>query len=516
MDCQKSMSHIVLPIFYKVLPSDVRYLNGNFGEAFRLRKKRFDKEDIQEGQRALTEVSNLSGWESEKFANGQEGKLVEEVTKTILTKLRHQSQLDVPKHLVGVDDHVNKIRNWVDIPTSHARMIGIYGMGGIGKTTLAKVIYNALSDIFVDCSFLPDIRETANNSGIPYLQNMLIKEILQIENAIGSIIIITTRYKYVLDQSEFEVDYKYELKELDEVHSLLLFKRHAFRMGHCPEDFEGISYEILSTMGGLPLAIKVIGSYLYGKVDKKVWQDILEKLRTESDRDVQKTLKISYDALEPTQREIFLDIACFLIGENSKYALYMWEDCKLFPSLGIEELKLRCLIKIGDCDEFRMHDQLRDLGRSIFCQGQLPERCLKPWFEDKALRSNMQMEVTEDKALRSNIQVEATECKGFRRNMQTEVNSLLPRLLELSYLFHLEELHLYGYDQLEYFPELTSRLLKLCVDSCPKLILLELDGLKYLEELSIKHYNSIERMDLSQSNLLKGLDIEGCDNLVEI
>lgn len=63
---------------------------------------------------------------------------------------------------------------------------------------------------------------------------------------------------------------------------------------------------------------------------------------------------------------------------------------------------------------------------------------------------------------------------------------------------------------------LPQRLLKLCVYSCPKLILPELDGFKYLEELSIKHYNSIERMDLSQSNLLKGLDIEDCDNLVEI
>ncbi|XP_030545519.2 disease resistance protein RUN1-like [Rhodamnia argentea] len=328
--------------------------------------------------------------------------LVEEVVKTILSKLRHDFQLDVPKHLVGVDDHVNKIRNWVVTPASHARMIGIYGMGGIGKTTLAKVIYNELSNDFEYRSFLPDIRETAHRNGIPHIQNLLIKEIQPIEHQvskvddgislikskfkgkkvlillddvdnqdqlnalarecdwfmIGNIIIVTTRYEAVLDRSEFQVDYKYELNELDEEHSLLLFNRHAFRMGHCSRQFEGISHNILSTMGGLPLAIKVIGSYLYGKTNEKVWQDTLKKLRSEPHRDVQKTLMISFDALEPGHKEIFLDIACFFINENSKFAIYMWEDYEFYPNQGIEELKLRCLVEIRDHGEFRMHEEI--------------------------------------------------------------------------------------------------------------------------------------------------------------
>ncbi|XP_056165749.1 disease resistance protein RUN1-like isoform X2 [Syzygium oleosum] len=428
MDRMKSTSHVVLPIFYKVDPSHVRYLKGSFGEAFHSGTERFNEKDIQEGQRALSEVSYLNGLESEKFANGHEGELVKKVIKTVLGKLQHDFQLDVTKHLVGIRDHVNKIRNWVDTSVSDVRMIGIYGMGGIGKTTLAKVIYNGLSNDFEYRSFLLDIRETAQHNGIPHLQNQLIKEIEPTERQIwnvddginviksrlkgkkvllllddidhlnqlnalarerkwfmpGSTIIVTTRYKAVLDQSEFKVDYKYELNGLDEVHSLLLFNRHAFRTDHSPRDFEDISRDIISTMGGLPLALGVIGSYLYEKTDQEVWRDVLEKLRKEPHGDVQEKLKISYDALDEGHKEIFLDIACFFIGKESKFAIYMWKDCGFYPSQGIEELKLRCFIKIDEDGKLRMHDQLRDLGRKIVHQEGPAERRSRLWVNQEA------------------------------------------------------------------------------------------------------------------------------------
>ncbi|XP_059455059.1 disease resistance protein RPV1-like [Corylus avellana] len=67
-DCKETNGQIVVPVFYKVNPSEVRYhKNKNFGEALAKHEEIFkdDRMKVQRWKTALTEVANLSGWHLE-------------------------------------------------------------------------------------------------------------------------------------------------------------------------------------------------------------------------------------------------------------------------------------------------------------------------------------------------------------------------------------------------------------------------------------------------------------------
>ncbi|KAK3436828.1 hypothetical protein EUGRSUZ_C01356 [Eucalyptus grandis] len=70
LKCKKNGGQIVLPIFYKVKPSQLRNPTGRLRAAINTHKKNLDRIVTQEWEKALEEVSFLKGWESEKDENG--------------------------------------------------------------------------------------------------------------------------------------------------------------------------------------------------------------------------------------------------------------------------------------------------------------------------------------------------------------------------------------------------------------------------------------------------------------
>ncbi|XP_039155984.1 disease resistance protein RUN1 [Eucalyptus grandis] len=402
MKCTNDSSgHVVLPIFYRVKPADVR-----------CEVDVCDPMVAEERKQVLKEISSLKGWESDEIAAGDEGQLVESVVRKVLIELKKALEPVITENSVGIKSPLEKIMKFLD-SCSSTQYVGIHGEGGVGKTTLAKIIYNKLSQRFDHCSFIPNVAESWKCKGIEYLRNQLILDIQkkiehgneqlsatisstfrntevlillddvntnhQLKELVGdrnwfaprSRIIITTREKSILDWAK--VDYKHEHKAMEIDEAEILFARHAFRMDSLPDKFSKLSCEVLSTVRRLPLIVEVIGSYLCGK-SKALWEETKEKLQESQElprKEMQEILEILYNALKFEQKKIFLDIASFLVGSDVRTASCMWDTSDFY--LEIEELIFMSLIKIGDNHELRMHDEVRDFGRSIVREGRCKE-----------------------------------------------------------------------------------------------------------------------------------------------
>ncbi|XP_035546674.1 disease resistance protein RUN1-like [Juglans regia] len=289
-------------------------------------------------------------------------------------------------------------------------MVGIFGVGGIGKTTIAKAVYNRISSKFEGSCFLKNIRETSKTEyGLVQLQETLLSNILGaplvhdiglidrginvIKNrlrskrvflilddvddwgqlkalagnrdwfGLGSRIIITTRDQNLL--SNHEVDATYEVEELNHYEALKLFSLCAIeREKPLDHKYFELSKRIIRYAGGLPLALEVLGLDLRGRSIHE-WESALKDCKRIPHKKIQKILRMSYDDLRESEKNIFLDIACFFKGENVDYVVKILDSCGLNPNIGIKKLMDECLIAIDACNKFEMHDLLQDMGREI-------------------------------------------------------------------------------------------------------------------------------------------------------
>ena len=339
--------------------------------------------------------------------------------------------LFVAKYPVGINSRVKAIKLLSDIESNDVRMVGIYGLGGVGKTTIAKAIYNKFFYHFEGRSFLENVREKSEtNEGMIQLQETILFEILgdrnlkvcnvsrgtnmineslcqkrvliilddvdkldQIEKlfgkcdwfASGSRIIITTRDKHLLGTLGNGLS-TYEVEELDECEAIELFSEHAFRENKPNEDYSELTNQVIRYAKGLPLALVVMGADLYGR-NKLEWKSALDKYEKILNRDIQKILKISYDGLDETERDIFLDIACFFKGHYKDYVVDILEACDLYPICGIPKLIDKCLVTVDQYNMLSMHDLLQHLGREIVRQEspQKPGERSRIWRYEDAL-----------------------------------------------------------------------------------------------------------------------------------
>ncbi|KAG2657543.1 hypothetical protein PVAP13_1KG149200 [Panicum virgatum] len=273
------------------------------------------------------------------------------------------------EHLVGIDGPRDDLVNWMveerESSTKNLKVLSIVGLGGLGKTTLAKEVYRKIQgnfhcQAFVSISQKPNVKKIMKDvvSQLPckkeftedidfwdekkfiaklreLLQNkrylIVIDDIWSIsawgtikyafpENNLSSRIIATTRIVDVARSCcpHGDIDRIYEMEGLNDLHSKRLFFKRTFGSeDQCPDVLKQVSNKILKKCGGLPLAIISISSWLANRPKvKDEWERISRSIASALDKNpslegMNSILSLTYNDLPTNLKTCLLYLSIF-------------------------------------------------------------------------------------------------------------------------------------------------------------------------------------------------------------
>ncbi|CAN1255546.1 Disease resistance protein RUN1 [Linum perenne] len=408
--------HRVLPIFYNLDPSDVTSDSGSYATIIdrEYKGRSTYSKDKKRWMDALKAVANCSGHTSEAIKI--ESELIIEIVQDVQKQLIDMSSIIKSANLVGMGSRILEVERLLAMDVlEDTRIIGLWGMGGVGKSTLAKACYGRITllnkgikQLFVRniseiCGKHQGVEEVVrklysklldeNNIDyedldITYRRERLsrmrvfvvldnVETLLQLEQlglgdvsnltktfATGSRIVVTTRNKKVLQNAMTKI---YDLECLNDEESTRLFSLHAFKQDLPRDNWTDKSRLALSYCKGNPLALKILGGALFGE-DIHYWDSFLSGLRQTGQLEIQNVLRKSYDTLAAEEKKIFLDVAC-LLHDISRSGLITYMEtihpssCAKVKDL-IDRSLLTC-VSSENGEKIEVHDLLKTMAWNI-------------------------------------------------------------------------------------------------------------------------------------------------------
>ncbi|CAN6848380.1 unnamed protein product, partial [Brassica oleracea] len=570
MKCRDEYKQPVLPIFYKVDPSDVRKQKGDFGKVFDETCLGKTEEVKDTWRKALKDVAGIAGYD---FSNcDSEADLINKVASDVTAVLGFTPSKDFD-NFVGIEPRIIEIKSKLILQSEEVKVIVLVGPAGIGKTTTARVLYNQLSPGFPFSTFLENIRgnyekpcgndyslklrfhqnllsQLLNQKDIVVghlgvAQNMLSdKKVLAVLDEVdnlwqleemakqrewvgpGSIIIITTEDVKLLKQLRLGIDHIYKMKFPTRDESLEIFCQYAFDQNSPYDGFQELAREVTWLAGNLPLGLRVMGSYLRG-MSKEYWIKALPRLRSSLNTEIESTLRFSYDALSDKDKALFLHLACFFGNFKVDSVKRCLEKRGLDVDHGLDVLAHKSLISIVE-GYLNMHSLLQQLGREIVKKPSLKERQflmdakeISDLLDENTVTGEVLGIMLDASNQSEEVHISKSAFEGMNTLQFLTVNSKNLCILEgLTCLP--EKLRLIDWDDcpLRFWPSKFSGkfLVELVMQGSRFEKLWEgIQPLQCLKLMDLKESCYLKEIpDLSNATSLEELDLHGCTSLLEI